>query len=191
MRYLIILLSLLALPAHADLQAGFAELAAGHPAEARATFRTEFAKGSGEAAYMLGYMDQNGVGQNRPHGPQAEYWYHQAADLGYTRADLALAQMYLAGDVVPMNYGLARDWLERAAHDGYQLAQYQLARLYEGGFGGPRSAVWAYAWYDVAAAGGNTAAAPARDRIARSLAPDKLTEAQHLVSIIYPRIVSN
>jgi len=72
----------------------------------------------------------------------------------------------------------AAQWFRRAAAAGIINAQFNLGLLYERGDGVPVSQVEAYAWYSAAATHGDSGAAQRRDRLASSLAPSTLKEAQ-------------
>jgi localization factor PodJL len=72
----------------------------------------------------------------------------------------------------------AAQWFRRAAASGIINAQFNLGLLYERGDGVPVSQVEAYAWYSAAATHGDSGAAQRRDRLAASLSPSTLKEAQ-------------
>lgn len=58
--------------------------------------------------YYRGY----GVPQNNK---QAAYWFHKAADTGYSDAQFYLGVMYARGEGVPQDYAEAYFWLDVAA----------------------------------------------------------------------------
>jgi localization factor PodJL len=76
------------------------------------------------------------------------------------------------------DYATAARQFEPAARDGDSDAQYWLGRIYADGLGRPRDPVTAYGWFDRAAAQGHHDASVLRDRLAPSLAPTQITEAQ-------------
>ena len=70
----------------------------------------------------------------------AFFWYHKAAEQGYTLAQYNLAWMYQNGEGIEKNPEKAIDWYRKAAEQrekghayeqGYTLAQFQLAGIYK------------------------------------------------------------
>ena len=69
---------------------------------------------------------------------------------------------------------------KESAQQGDAVAQYMLGRLYEEGRGIDRDLVQAYAWYDLAANGGYSDAAGARNRLAGQLSGTQVQTASDL-----------
>jgi TPR repeat protein len=57
---------------------------------------------------------------------QALFWYQKAAAQGYADAQANLALMYIEGQGVPQDYGIATEYLSRAAEQGHVGAQHNL-----------------------------------------------------------------
>jgi TPR repeat protein len=64
------------------------------------------------------------------------------------------------------------------------LSQNNLARLYEIGLGVPKDPVVAHVWYLLAAASGDSELVANRDRSARRLQPDQITNAESLAKTL-------
>jgi localization factor PodJL len=76
----------------------------------------------------------------------------RAANLGHSRAQMHLGQLYDAGENgVPQNAAEARVWIERAAQGGEVQAMHNLAMYLYEGLGGDRSQVQAVRWFRQAA----------------------------------------
>lgn len=86
-------------------------------------------------------------------------WYEAAAELGNTKAQLALADLYLRGEGVEQSYARAGALYRQAAVDGNEpKAQYALAVLLERGEGVKQDALEALLWYKRAARAGHALA---------------------------------
>jgi len=144
---------------------------------AAAWFREAAINGVAAAQYDLGILYDKGLGLARD-PIEAVIWYQSAADQNEPIAQLRLGAAYLAGDVVPHNSAEAVRWLRRAAEQGLAEAQAMLAARYEAGDGVAQSTSGAYGWYDRAAASGLSEAQLAKARLARTLAPQALSEAE-------------
>ena len=66
------------------------------------------------------------------------------------------------------------------AEQGDAKAQYNLGVAYANGEGVPKDEVNAYAWHNVSSANGDEDASVERDRIAESMTPAQIAEAQEL-----------
>jgi TPR repeat protein len=141
-------------------------------------------RGDVQAQYRLGRMLAEGTGATAPGTPAAVYWYRRAVEQDYAPAEYALGNVFLNGGDVPQDYGAARYWLQRAAGHGNTHAQVELGRMYEQGFGATPDRLMAYVWYDIAANRGDAAGSHARDRLAQSLSPAQLFEAQQVARSI-------
>jgi localization factor PodJL len=144
---------------------------------AAAWFREAAINGVAAAQYDLGLLYESGLGLARD-PIEAVIWYQSAADQNEPVAQLRLGTIYLAGDVVPRNATEAVRWLRRAAEQGLAEAQAMLAARYEAGDGEAQAMGSAYGWYDLAAAAGLNEAQLAKARLAKTLAPQALSEAE-------------
>ena len=81
---------------------------------------------------------------------------HQNALLGDPKAQVAIAQMYLKGDVITKDAKQGAQWLQVAADNGDAEAQVQLALLYASGTGVYRDKALAVAWLGKAAKQNNS-----------------------------------
>ena len=86
--------------------------------------------------------------------------------------------MYANGHGVPQDDSLAVQWYARAASQGLALAQYNLGCMYNSGRGVEKDLPCGYMWLALAAEGGDSGAARAREAAAASLEPAQLEEAQ-------------
>jgi localization factor PodJL len=144
---------------------------------AAAWFREAAINGVAAAQYDLGLLYDRGLGVARD-PIEAVIWFQSAADQNEPVAQLRLGKLYLAGDVVPRSPVEAARWLRRAAELGLAEAQTLLAARYEAGDGVAQSSATAYGWYDLAAAAGLGEAQLAKAKLATSLAPPELSEAE-------------
>ena len=90
-------------------------------------------------------------GDFRRNYKQSFNWISQAADQGYTKAELALAEMYMNGEVIPMNAKKAKVWYEKAAAKENMDGINGLARLYRYGTGVRKDYEKAFSLYEKAA----------------------------------------
>jgi hypothetical protein len=130
-----------------------------------------------EAQYNIAVMYGEGLGIGRD-PTQAVAWYRKAAGQGNANAAFNLGVAYSNGIGIQQNMDQAAQWFRRAAGSGIVNAQFNLGLLYERGDGVPVSQVEAYAWYSAAANHGDTGAGQRRDRLASTLSPSTLKEAQ-------------
>jgi TPR repeat protein len=79
---------------------------------------------------------------------------------------------------VPQDDSLAVQWYARAAGQGHALAQYNLGGMYNSGRGVEKDLLCGYMWLALAAEGGDSGAARAREAAAARLEPAQLQEAQ-------------
>lgn len=93
----------------------------------------------------------------------------------------------------PVDYARAAEAYRKAAVLGFPFAQDRLARLYETGLGVPQDRVIAHVWYQLAAASGDMMLISNRDRFARLLRPDELSNAEALANTLkrYLPVVQN
>ncbi len=130
-----------------------------------------------EAEYNVAVMYNEGMGMARDLG-QALFWYRKAADAGNANAAFNLGVAYSSGAGVAQNMDEAARWFRHAAAQGVVNAQYNLALLYERGNGVPLSEIEAYAWYAAAASRGDKEAIKNRDRLATTLSPSQMKDAE-------------
>jgi TPR repeat protein len=140
-------------------------------------FKTSADGGVAEAQYDIAVMYGEGLGIGRDPNVAVE-WYQKAAAQGNANAAFNLGVAYSNGVGVQQNMDQAAQWFGRAAAAGIVNAQFNLGLLYERGDGVPVSPLEAYAWYNAAAAQGDSGAGQRRDRLARTLSPSTLQEAQ-------------
>jgi len=95
-------------------------------------------------------------GDFRKNYKQSFYWVQQAAEQGYSKAQLAIAEMYMNGVVVPMNAKKAKVWYEKAAAEDNLDGINGLARLYRYGTGVRKDYEKAFQYYQQAALEGHT-----------------------------------
>jgi TPR repeat protein len=102
------------------------------------------------------------------------------ADEGNAAAQFTLGFMYAHGRGVPQDHALAAKWYRLAADQGHALAQNNLGLMYANGRGVPKDTVLAYRWLNLAAAQGQADAAKNRDRVAKTMTPAQIADAQRL-----------
>ena len=144
---------------------------------AAALFKAAADEGIAEAQYNLAVMYGEGLGIGREPN-KAIFWYRKAAAQGSASAAFNLGVAYSNGAGVPQSMEQAAQWFRHAAEAGVVNAQFNIGLLYERGEGVKASPVEAYAWYSAAAAHGDSGAAQRRDRLANTLDPAVLKEAQ-------------
>ena len=140
-------------------------------------FKTAAEDGVTEAQYNIAVMYAEGLGID--HDPnQAVFWYRKAAAQGSASAAFNLGVAYSNGVGVKQSMEEAAQWFRKAGEAGVVNAQFNLGLLYERGEGVAASPVEAYAWYSAAATRGDSGAAQRRDRLASTLSPAVLKDAQ-------------
>jgi len=140
-------------------------------------FKTAAEDGVTEAEYNIAVMYAEGLGVERDPA-QAVLWYRKAAAQGSSSAAFNLGVAASNGVGVKQNMAEAAQWFRKAGEAGVVNAQFNLGLLYERGEGLAASPVEAYAWYSAAASRGDTGAAQRRDRLASTLSPALLRDAQ-------------
>jgi TPR repeat protein len=103
-----------------------------------------------------------------------------AAEQGNPDTQYNLGVMYADGRGVPKDDVLAVKWYRLAAEQGNPDAQNNLGAMYATGKGVPKDDVLAYMWFNIAAAQGSDASDKNRDRLARTMTPTQIAEAQRL-----------
>ena len=137
-------------------------------------------KGSAIDQYYLGqiYRDGDGVAKNFQ---EAATWYRKAAEQDNMLAQYNLGWMYDSGEGVPQNLIEAIKWYDKAAKQGDKYAPFNLGVMYYTGNGAPKDFVKTHFWFDVGILNGNSKAKKWRDKIAKRMSPEQITEAQHLL----------
>ena len=95
-------------------------------------------------------------GDFRKNYKQSFYWVKQAAEQGYSKAELVVAEMYMNGVVIPMNAKKAKVWYEKAAAQENLDGVNGLARQYRYGTGVRKDYEKAFQYYQQAALEGHT-----------------------------------
>jgi hypothetical protein len=145
-----------------SLQQAQSELRNGFDRDAVQEFEALAQRGNPDAQYWVGYLTELGVGTKRD--PQkAIASLKQAADQNVVAAELQLGEIYMHGDLVPPDSGLAKDYLQRAAYQGDHRAARLLGHMYRAGIGQSPDFVDAYAWSEVATIEGDPSAKADRD----------------------------
>ena len=139
--------------AEMDIQSGCKDLIQSNQCIEAIEACTVFAnKVDPEAQTLLGFL-YSGTrhGDFRKNYKQSFSWISMAAEQDYTKAQLAMAEMYKAGEVVPENARKAKVWYEKAAEKGNLDGINGLARLYRYGVGVRKDYKQAFALYQQAA----------------------------------------
>ena len=102
------------------------------------------------------------------------------AEKGEMIAQAAIGVMYHMGQGVPQDYTKAVQWYRRAAEKGNAASQANLGVMYAKGTGVSRDLVQAYVWYDLAATQGERRHARGRDKLAKQLSPEQLSQGKRL-----------
>jgi hypothetical protein len=85
-----------------------------HAAKVVAALKEKAAAGDTLAPLKLGLIYYRGYGVPQNY-EQAAYWFHKAADAGYSDAQFYLGVMFAHGEKVPQDYAEAYFWLDVAA----------------------------------------------------------------------------
>lgn len=81
--------------------------------------------------------------------------YSNAAAKGDPEAQVAVGDIYLDGENVPIDHRVAFEWYQKAAAQGYALGQTRLGLMYLNGFGVPRDEAKAFNLFQMSAAQGD------------------------------------
>jgi TPR repeat protein len=104
---------------------------------------------SAEAEAFLGQFYNAGIG-TEPNIEEAVRWDRKAAEHGYWRGQMNLADRYEQGRGVAKKPAQAMRWFQAAADQKYPDAMYQLAHMYESGRGVPKDKITALMWFILA-----------------------------------------
>jgi uncharacterized protein len=134
-----------------------------------------------------GQLEDGMAAQERGDPATAMRLLRPLAERGDTRAQLTVGFLYMSGQGVPPDNPEAFKWFRLAANQGEPMAQFNLGSMYRLGWGVPQDYVSAHAWYSLAAAQGVEQAVENRDKLAKLMTPDQITEAQRLASEWVPK----
>ena len=144
-------------------------------------FMTAAEQGDADAQVYLGHMFADGLGVAQNYA-KAVRWYKLAADQGYAFAQYNLGVMYSDGQGVAQDYVQAVRWYKLAAEQGLDRAQHNLGVMYASGNGAAQNYIQAHVWFNLAAAQGDKEAVEGRDRVAKQMTPQQITQAQKLAT---------
>ena len=131
-------------------------------------FQRSAEQGIGNAAYNLGVLYQQGLGQ--PQDIQrALDWYRRASQLGHPEAQYNLGIAYIEGVGTRYNPGLAAAFFQEAAFKGIPEAAYNLGLILENGLLGEVRNEDALRWYRAAGDNGSAEGALAFTELAGRL----------------------
>ncbi|VAW97559.1 hypothetical protein MNBD_GAMMA20-1722 [hydrothermal vent metagenome] len=102
------------------------------------------------------------------------------AEKGESAVQAAIGVMYHAGQGVSQDYKKAFEWYRRAAENGNAASQANLGVMYAKGVGVEENLVQAYVWFDLAAMKGDAGYGRSRDRLAKLLNSEQLTQAKRV-----------
>lgn len=128
-------------------------------------FRQSAEQGIANAAYNLGVLHQQGLGQEQ-NLQRALDWYRRAAQLGHPEAQYNLGIAYIEGVGTRYNPNMAAAFFQRAALSGIVEAAYNLGLILENGLLGEVRPEDALKWYRAAADKGNPDATEALNALA-------------------------
>jgi|HubBroStandDraft_1064217.scaffolds.fasta_scaffold43920_2 TPR repeat protein len=129
------------------------------------------------------YEKSHGMERN---DAEAVRLYRLAADQGYAVAESNLGHMYSEGLGAEQNDAEAIKLNRLAADRGFAHAQFHLGIAYEHGRGVPQDEALAYMWFSLSAAQGDGDGIRKRDKLAGTLTPDQIAEAQRLAQAWKP-----
>jgi len=88
--------------------------------------------------------------------------------------------MYSLGHGIPQDDKEALKWIAKAAEQGHAESQYNLGMMYFDGQGTPQDYVRAHMWFNLAAVWGVKEAVGSRDRTAKMMTPQQISEAERM-----------
>ena len=131
-------------------------------------FQKSAAQGIGNAAYNLGVLYQQGLGQEQDL-QRALDWYRRAAQLGHPEAQYNLGIAYIEGVGTRYNPNMAAAFFQQSALGGITEAAYNLGLILENGLLGEVRNNDALKWYRAASENGNEDATLAFKTLAKSM----------------------
>ena len=175
LRAVLIITAMLAVPLHADYQAGLDAFTEGHYKRAMQEWKAVVGQPPTavnpaiyvETHYAIAKLYWEGLGVTRDYYAAHE-WLVKAADLGHAGAMSKLGFLYTDGIVVQQDFGQAFDWYQRAARLGDVDAQYNLGIFYLNGWGTERDPTMARQYLAAASAQGDQAAEQALQQLMAS-----------------------
>ena len=147
---LLLWLSLPAIPAAPDFEAGVRAYHRGDYATAIKEWLPLAPQGDPTAQFNIGILYKNGQGVSQDYATAA-LWYRKAAEQGYAPAQISLGGLFLAGHGVPKNPVETAKWYRKAAEQPDSEGQLKLGLLYKVGEGVPQSYPEAAKWFTAAA----------------------------------------
>jgi TPR repeat protein len=130
-------------------------------------FRQAAGQGIANAAYNLGVLYQQGLGQEQDL-QRALDWYRRAAMMNHPEAQYNLGIAYIEGVGTRYNPAMAAAFFEKAAFSGIVEAAYNLGLILENGLLGEVRMDDAMVWYRAAAESGSLEALQALQNLAQS-----------------------
>lgn len=134
-------------------------------------------RGDALAQQNLGNLYHDGLGVPQSY-EQAFMWFRKAAVQGLYPAQSQIGLMYEYGLGIRQDFAEAAKWYQAAALQHYPPAQAKLGAFYAQGMGVPKNLLLAHMWLNLGAAAGDRRAFDDRNRVAKLLTPEQLTEAQ-------------
>lgn len=147
--------------------------------EAVRWYRLAVAQGNAMAQFNLGVSYANGQGVSKDF-VEAAKWYRLAAAQGHAESQWSLAWLYTNGQGVVRDDAEASKWFRLAAQQGHAGGQVGLGMAYADGRGLHRDQVKALMWQNLAALSGNPFMVEGRDRLAQSMTPQQVAQAQKM-----------
>jgi len=151
------------------------------------TFRPLAEKGQALAEYVIGLMYANGQGLPESYAEGLK-WLTKSAEHGEAKAQFSVGVIYFKGLGIAKDPAVAFKWYRRAADQGNATAQFNLGSMYAKGQTVQQDVVTAQMLYSLAAAQGIKAAGAAKDRLAKSMTPEQLSEADKRARAWRPKL---
>lgn len=145
-KYLFLIIFLLPISAHADMNAAMQALNSNDYTRAAAELKPLAEQGNAIAQSHLGYLYYTGEGVPQSFD-EAVKWYLKAAVQGNRDAQYNLAVAYAFGEGEKQDYKEAAIWYRRAAEQGHPVAQYSLGLSYAYGEGVKQDDKMAAEWF--------------------------------------------
>jgi TPR repeat protein len=108
----------------------------------------------------------------------AIFWYNAAAKKNNFSAYHNLGIMYLNGTGVVQDYVKAYAFFKSAAEQGVSASQFSLGVMYSNGWGINQNLVYAHMWFNLSAMQGEEHADTNREKVAKYLTTQAVTQAQ-------------
>ena len=182
----LVFLAWFAATASGDFDAGMAASKRGDYATALREWKPLAEQGDAAAQAELGLMYYNGQGV-RPDFKEAVRWFRSAAEQGKAVAQVEMGMMYYQGTGVPRDFKEAARWFRLGAEQGDAVAQSKLGVMYYRGRGVPHDHMLALMWFNLAVAHGKKSTTGIHDRLAATMTPAQVAEAQKLASEWKPK----